>query len=291
MTQSAARNWLKYTFIAVLLTASATGGYYYWQSTRGHVTTQNAYVQADTVHVGTQVTGEVETVYVQNNQHVQKGQVLFSVDSKPFKRQLKQASARLEKDRAALNNAIIAAQRKSQLASKNAMSQQEKDDAVYHKKQLQAAIKADKARFEQAQQDLEHTQIKAPSSGWVTEMTLQPGDTATAYRDQFALVCDHNYWVQTNLKETQLTDIKPGQPAKITVDMYPGHRFKGRVESISHASGNAFSLLPSQNTSGNWVKVTQRVPVRVSILDADSDHPLSIGTSAYVNIQTDDNTR
>ncbi|MDE2089643.1 MAG: HlyD family secretion protein, partial [Gammaproteobacteria bacterium] len=92
--------------------------------------------------------------------------------------------------------------------------------------------------------------------------------------------------VDANFKETDLQAIRPGQPAVIYVDMYPDHHFRGVVESISGGSGAAFSLLPPQNATGNWVKVTQRVPVRVRILDPSPSHPLRVGTSATVTVDT-----
>ncbi len=92
-------------------------------------------------------------------------------------------------------------------------------------------------------------------------------------------------WVDANFKETELARIKPGQKARIVVDMYKQHEFKGEVQSLSGGAGQAFSLLPAQNATGNWVKVTQRVPVRVRILDPSPDYPLRIGTTATVRVQ------
>lgn len=92
--------------------------------------------------------------------------------------------------------------------------------------------------------------------------------------------------MDANFKETDLARIETGQPATVTVDMYPGHRFQARVASINPASGAAFSLLPPENATGNWVKVTQRVPVRVEFLDPSPDFPLRVGTSAEARIDT-----
>jgi membrane fusion protein, multidrug efflux system len=107
----------------------------------------------------------------------------------------------------------------------------------------------------------------------------------TAYQPIFALISDESFWADTNFKETEMEKIRPGQAAKIEVDMYPGHVFNGVVESISGGAGAAFSLLPPQNATGNWVKVTQRVPVRIQILNPDPRYPLRIGTSALVTVK------
>jgi membrane fusion protein (multidrug efflux system) len=91
--------------------------------------------------------------------------------------------------------------------------------------------------------------------------------------------------VDANFKETELKDIRPGQKAIITSDVYPDHPFHGVVQSLSGGSGTAFSLLPPQNATGNWVKVTQRVPVRIRVEDPDPQHPLRIGTTASVKVR------
>ena len=97
-------------------------------------------------------------------------------------------------------------------------------------------------------------------------------------------VIEHT-WITANFKETQLKEIRPGQHAEIRSDIYPDHVFHGVVQSVSGGSGAAFSLLPPQNATGNWVKVTQRVPVRIKVEDPDPGHPLRIGTSTTVRVR------
>lgn len=143
-----------------------------------------------------------------------------------------------------------------------------------------------KANLALAQWRLEHAVINAPCSGTIASLTLRPGDNVTEGRAPFVLVCDSRVWVDANYKETDLTGINKGDTATIAVDMYPNKTFHGRVIGISPASGTAFSLLPPENATGNWVKVTQRVPVRVLITDFDATHPLRVGTSAEVTIDT-----
>ncbi|MHB8455537.1 MAG: HlyD family secretion protein [Acidiferrobacterales bacterium] len=142
------------------------------------------------------------------------------------------------------------------------------------------------ADVDRARLDLGHTHVAAACSGHVAELTLHPGDVVQNGTALFTLVCDQQFWVNANFKETELGRIRPGQTADISVDMYPSHLFHGRVENISGASGTAFSLLPPENATGNWVKVTQRVPVRVVVIDPDSAYPLRVGTSAQVTIDT-----
>lgn len=147
-------------------------------------------------------------------------------------------------------------------------------------------IREAEAMLRQAELDLAHTKVAAACEGQIAEMSIQPGSTARAGVPLFALVCTDTFWVDANFKETQLERIKPGQPADIQLDMYPGQHFAGRVETISRASGVAFSLLPPQNATGNWVKVTQRVPVRIAVPNTDRNYPLRVGTSATVTVDT-----
>ena len=132
-----------------------------------------------------------------------------------------------------------------------------------------------------------YTTVIAPTDGWVAKLNLLVGDIVTENRPLFAFISDEEFWIDANFKETQLRHVQIGQEAVVENDVYPGKKFKGMVESISGAAGNAFSLLPPQNATGNWVKVVQRVPVRVRILNPDPNFPLRIGTSSTVTIRYD----
>jgi membrane fusion protein (multidrug efflux system) len=158
------------------------------------------------------------------------------------------------------------------------------DDATAKLASAAAEVKLAKAELTQAQLELQYTQIKAATDGWITNMSLREGNIATANQPLFALISSQEFWVDANFKETELQQIKPGQKAMIEVDMYPGHKFIGKVDSISAGSGTAFSLLPPQNATGNWVKITQRVPVRIHIENLSLNYPLRIGTTASVII-------
>jgi len=147
---------------------------------------------------------------------------------------------------------------------------------------LQAQTAVDNAR-----RDLADTIVKAPFDGIVTNVnTIQIGSYLQASQAAFALVSNTNLWITASPKETELTYVKPGQPATISVDAYPDVEWKGKVASISPASGASFSLLPAQNTSGNWVKVVQRIGMRVSIDDIANRPPLRVGMSVTVNVDT-----
>jgi membrane fusion protein (multidrug efflux system) len=148
-----------------------------------------------------------------------------------------------------------------------------------------AAVRAAAAKLAQAQLDLTHTRITAPASGLIANFELRPGSMVQNGVPAFTIIGDNEYWVDANFKETELRRVQVGQKARLVVDMYPDHEFKGEVQSLSGGAGQAFSLLPAQNATGNWVKVTQRVPVRVRILDPLPNYPLRIGTTATVRVQ------
>lgn len=148
------------------------------------------------------------------------------------------------------------------------------------------SVREAQAALDQATWELSHTTVKAGCNGYITEKHLNPGDAVTKGIANFVQVCDDTYWIDANYKETDLQHIRAGQKASITIDMYPDREFHGEVESVGAASGVAFSLLPPQNASGNWIKITQRVPVRIRVLDPDAEHPLRVGTSSVVRIDT-----
>jgi membrane fusion protein (multidrug efflux system) len=144
------------------------------------------------------------------------------------------------------------------------------------------------AKVDEAQRELDHTVVAAPFSGIVTNVpSIAAGKYLAASTTAFYLVDIDHAWVAANPKETELTYVRPGQPATVTIDAYPDMEWHGTVESVSPAAAQEFSLLPAQNTSGNWVKVVQRVPMRIRVDTSDkSNPPLRPGMSATVDVDT-----
>ncbi|MGD0432363.1 MAG: HlyD family secretion protein [Acetobacteraceae bacterium] len=144
-----------------------------------------------------------------------------------------------------------------------------------------------KARLDEAQRQLDHTVIYAPFSGVVTMVdTVQPGMYLAASTAAFGLVSTERTWIEANPKETELTYVKPGDPVSVTIDTYPGRQWNCSVESIAPNSGSEFSVLPAQNTSGNWVKVVQRIPVRITCDRKPDDPEFRAGMSVIADIDT-----
>ncbi|MBZ9757946.1 HlyD family secretion protein [Mesorhizobium sp. ESP6-5] len=151
-----------------------------------------------------------------------------------------------------------------------------------HPTVMSALAARDKAAY-----DLEQTTVKAPADGVVYQAaSFKVGQYVGSGTPLFALVETGDTWVDANFKETQLTNMKPGQKAEIVVDTYPGRTFEATVRAIGAGTGADFSLLPAQNATGNWVKVTQRIPVRLELADPDAKMALRTGMSASVTVDT-----
>jgi len=149
------------------------------------------------------------------------------------------------------------------------------------------AIKAGQVQREQAMLNLSRTEVRAPVSGVVSQADrLQPGQMMVQGLPGVTIVASSKSWVEANFKETDLANMRVGQPAEITFDAYPNLKVRGKVSSIGAGTGSEFSVLPAQNANGNWVKVTQRVPVRISITDIPK-RAMIAGLSAHVRIDTD----
>jgi membrane fusion protein (multidrug efflux system) len=151
-----------------------------------------------------------------------------------------------------------------------------------HPNVLQARATLDRALL-----NLSYTVISAPEDGIVAKVEqLQIGNYINASSPQFALISTQDVWVEANFKESQLTYMRPGQAATVNIDSYPGKVFHARITSLSPATGAAFSMLPPENATGNWVKVVQRLPVRLAVGDAPVALPLRAGLSADVTVDT-----
>ncbi len=207
-----------------------------------------------------------------------------------------------------LLNARTIYNRDKELVAQNFIPQQTLDDAQTRMQALQSSLDQAKAKLtkalsapenlgergdvlraqaaiDQAKLDLEHTHVVAAQDGQISNLSLTAGSLVNVGTPLFALIADNSFHIDANFKETELPGIHPGQDVNIDIDMYPGQQFKGTVESISGGTGTAFSLLPPQNATGNWVKIAQRVPVRIKLAPTDAEHPLRIGATATVSVK------
>jgi membrane fusion protein (multidrug efflux system) len=150
-----------------------------------------------------------------------------------------------------------------------------------------ARVAQKESQLKEAQLNLSYTRVYAPADGYVTRKSAEPGNNVQAGQPLMAIVALDDAWVTANYKERQLTQVKPGQAVEFEVDTYPGRTFRGRVESIMAGTGAAFSLLPPENATGNYVKVVQRIPVKIVVdKTSDPEHVLRVGMSVVPTIMT-----
>jgi membrane fusion protein, multidrug efflux system len=296
-------------------------GLWYWVHSSRYQETDNAYVVADQVNVAPQVAGRVLTVPVAQNQAVSEGQVLLTIDPQPFQIALDQANAKLDtvrNDIQAQQASLLGAEahaaylrrqvdRDTNLVKQDVVAANKLDDmktqltvAEQQIAQIRASLNGNpalpynqQATYKQALAarddaalQLSYATLKAPAAGVVTEVDIKPGDIVALGHPVFALVMSGKRWVEANFKETQLTRVHVGQKVDVEVDTYPGHKWQGSVESIAPGTGSVFSVLPAQNATGNWVKVVQRIPVRIALDQAQGEPDLRAGMSAEVDIDT-----
>ncbi|MGN6817222.1 MAG: HlyD family secretion protein [Sphingomonas sp.] len=330
------RNWLRLALMfSVPLLIAAVAGYFYLTGGR-YQSTDNAYVEQDTVSISPDVTGRIVQVNVKENQRVKAGDVLFVIDPEPYRIALEQAnaaiaSAKVDVSTKATDTGSAAADIESANADislaqatydrqnalwKKGFTTKAALDAAQHevlaakarlataraaaqKAQVQlgsgvagsgipAAVQAAMADRDKAMMNLTRTVVRAPHDGIITQTSrLQVGNITPSGVPALSLVVT-SPWVTANFKETQLANMQVGQPVELKFDAYPGMKLCGKVQSIGAGTGSSSSILPAQNASGNWVKVTQRVPVRITIT-CKATRPLITGLSPEVSVDTKPN--
>ncbi|TNF70109.1 MAG: HlyD family secretion protein [Gammaproteobacteria bacterium] len=312
----------------IIIVVIGCWGYFYYRSI--YPSTDDAYVNAHAIHIAAEVSGKVDQVYVENNQYVKKGTLLFKIDPQAFQYDLENAQAQLkvaqaqvisdeklihvdkanvEKAQAQAWVAKMKADRIVALVKSGDASKEEGDEVVGSLKEANAEVRASQAQLAQARSaldvaktqvlsaqaqvdtaelNLSYTKIMAPADGYVTDFdNIRHGSMINEGQNLFVLVADTTWWVDANYKETDMERIKPGQKVTVEIDMYPGVKLHGIVQSISYGSGTVFSLLPPENATGNWVKVTQRFPVKVVLDEPIPKHlALRVGASANVVVDT-----
>lgn len=281
-------------------------------------TTDDAFVEGHIVRISPKVTGIIEKLYIDDNQHVKKGDLLLQIDDRDYKVRYEQAKAAYEmalyKQKSAVvdKNAAetdlkVAKQdfdRYKNLFEKGAVSQQEYDrakskfdlakanfenaqQAVFSKeknKVADAELRRLEAAMKQAQLELSYTKIYASDDGKITNRSAEEGAFINAGAPLFSIVPDKR-WVVANFKETQLNKIRVGQKVKIKVDAYPHLKLVGKVDSIQSSTGAKTSMFPPENAVGSYVKVVQRVPVKIIFTEPiDPQYSIEPGMSVVPKV-------
>lgn len=331
------RLFLRLLALVVLLAALAWGAWYLLDG-RWYEHTDDAYVQGDIVQVMARVPGTVTEVAADDNDFVQQGQPLVTLDASDADVALAQAKAALGQavrqvsglyssvktseaevrvNQTAVRQAQADLQRRRQLAQSGAISSEELTHAQAALSSAQAALAGAQSRQATAQAQTEgtavathpdvqaavaqlrqawladaRTVVPAPVSGYVAKRSVQLGQHAQPGTALMAVVPLSSVWVDANFKETQLRHMRIGQPVTLTADLYGSDvTYHGHVAGLGVGTGSAFSLLPAQNATGNWIKIVQRLPVRIVLApDALQAHPLRIGLSMQVKVDLHDDS-
>lgn len=314
--------WPHLISLGLLLLAFAGYRFFAYHYTRSN----DSYVSANIVNMATLVSGPISRIYVADNQAVQAGDKLIEIDPRPYQYAMDKAfadykmaklryetdklSIQVAKDKLAEAKSVLALsldhyQRYLKLIQKGAIpeiqlinieSKVKDQEAMVQsaEQQLKIAVNnldvnivlAAKAKYEQARYDFNQTTLVTPTKGFITNFNLRIGQYVTKGEGLFALVETARWWVVTRYRETAIRLIKPGDKAKITIDMYPGKVFHGHVHSIGWGINRVQSGMVAPSTltyleaTEDWIKIAQRFPVRIYIDDIDPDYPLRIGASA-----------
>lgn len=285
----------RFIFIGFIIFAAIAGGIFIHDALRFQ-STDDAYVETTTVQVAPRVSGQITKVYINDNDPVTEGQLVAEIDPADYEVKLAKAEAAYERTLLNQKNAkavFAAAQSNIDVAKKDldrytnlykegAVSKQTLDNAQAkydaavanltqaeqallsqsNDKVADADLKEAKALKDQAELNLSYTNIYAPQSGTVSNRRVEKGMYVNVGTPLFVIV-PHDVWVVANFKENQLRHMKPGQEVDIKIDTYPDHVFKGKIDSIQRASGAKSSLFPPENAVGSFVKIVQRIPVKI----------------------------
>ncbi|EPK7281659.1 TPA: HlyD family secretion protein [Citrobacter farmeri] len=278
---------LKYFSTIVIAALAVLAGWFMWNYYMQSPWTRDGKVRAEQVSITPQVSGTIVELLVKDNQFVNVGDLLFRIDKTPFHIAELNAQAQLAKAQSELAKANNEANRRRHL-SQNVISAEELDTANLNVKAMQASVDVAQATLKQAQWQLAQTDVRAPVSGWITNLSTRTGNFATTGLPLFALVDSNSFYVMGYFEETKLRHIREGAPAQIT--LYSGNiKLQGHVSSIGRAIYDQSvesdsGLVPDIKPNVPWVRLAQRVPVRIEFEQLPRDVTLVSGTTCSVAI-------
>ena len=253
------------------------------------ISTDDAYTEGRIHSIASKISGTVKKVLIQDNQSVKDGDLLVQIDPADYQLKVNEAQATLNLRKASLQQAQRDIKRAQVLYKQEVLPKEKYEFALTAYNLAKAQEQVSQAQLNIALLNLEYTKIYAPAGGYITKKAVETGNQIQLGQPLMAVISLDDIWVIANYKETQLKNVKSGQRVEIKVDTYPGNIFNGRVDSVMAGTGAAFSLFPPENALGNYVKVVQRVPVKI-IFDKNTDnrHILRIGMSCVPTIITKD---
>src|SRR5712664_923614 len=304
---------------AMLLASALGGGYLYLDYARHFQSTDDAFIAARQSSLAPKVSGYLTAVPVTDNQHVKAGDVIARIDDRDYRTALDQAEAQVAAAQASIENIDAQLdeqqaaryehlgqtgygtvqneqqytsqlhQQQAALASAQAtlkLAQRQVEALKAQRNSAVASLRQAEAQRDQAELNLSYTTVTAAQPGRVVNLSAAVGQFAQPGTSLTMFVPDQ-IWVTANFKEIQLDHMRPGDPATLAIDAYPQRKIHGHVESVQPGSGTAFSLLPAQNATGNYVKIVQRVPVKIIMDNPPADAALGPGMSVVPTVRVD----
>ena len=259
--------------------------------------TRDGQVRAQVVQVTPRVSAPIVALPIKDNQFVQTGDLLFKIDPRTFQAAVNQAESELQQAQVKAKDAKEEADRARSIRRRDrgAMSVQQLERKENDQRAAEAAVLGAEAALQQAKLNVEFTEVKASVDGYVTNLNLRLGSQAVANQPALALIDVDSYWVHGFFREDRIGDVQPGDRAIVTLMSYPERPLEGKVDSLGWGiaqddGSTGYNLLPSINATFEWIRLAQRVPVRVHLIDPPKDIPLRVGTTASVMVMTGDNS-
>ncbi len=287
-------------------------GIFYGVHSIYYKSTDDAFIEGHVITVAPRVSGPVLKLNIEDNQDVKKGDLLLEIDPNDYRAKLDETRAKLEEAEASLvsaENQVTKSlsdlefakndyERYSKMRDKGISSKQDyesslnkltaaqsnNNSAQAKYNEITASIKKLKAEVEHDELNLSYTKIYAAADGKITNRSVEQGNYVQVAQPMFAIVPE-KMWIVANFKETQLANMKPGQPVKIKIDTYGGKKFEGKVDSIQRSTGARASLFPPENAVGSYVKIVQRVPVKIVFTEDISQYNIVPGMSVVPEVK------
>ena len=292
----------KTQLLIILLVIIVLGGlgWWYWNANlRNFIATDDASLEGNRVSISSKVLGRIKNLLVNEGDQVTAGQLLIELDDSDLRAQELQSQAALN---SAEQNVLLAKVgldrstedfQRAESLYKNGLTSKEQYDHAQKALETaraqysisQAQVNSAQAQLQVVRTQLQNTRIIAPLNGVISKRWMMPGDVIQAGQAVFSVYDLENIWVTANFEETKLASIHRDQPVEIIVDAYKSRHFKGRIKELGTNTASQFSLIPPNNASGNFTKVTQRVPVKISIEHPVGDNRLLPGMSAEVKVR------
>ncbi len=287
------KKFLRVTLTAIVVLVAVGTVLYRYQDYVVNPWTRDGQVRAQVIQVTARVSGPIVNLPIKDNQSVKAGDLLFEIDPRTFESEVKQAEANLQQARVDVDEAKDEVDRATKIRKKDkgAMAEQEAIRRTNALRTAEATVLGQQSALENARLNLEFTQVRASVDGYITNLNLRLGSQAVANQPVLALVDVNSFWIHGFFKENDIEDIQNGDPSVVTLMTYPDKPLEGTVDSIGWGiaqqdGSTGFDLLPTISATFEWIRLAQRVPVRVHITKLPEGVKLRVGTTASVLVMT-----